>query len=130
MPIPQPEARGYAGNLGSPFVEHAGSSRAALIDLYDASAPRTLSYRELDAACNALARGLVRAGLKPGDRIGILSLNQADFVITLLGAMRAVPRHRFVPAAARRLAYGDHPPRRHRANQETSGRGQDELPQH
>ena len=39
--------------------------------------------------CNAVARGLVRAGLRPGDRIGILSLNRVEFVATLLGAMRA-----------------------------------------
>ena len=89
MTIPCPEARGYAGNLGAPFIEHADTSRAALIDLYHAGAPRVLTYRELDAACNALARGLVRTGLKAGDRIGILSLNHANFVVTLLGAMRA-----------------------------------------
>jgi long-chain acyl-CoA synthetase len=87
--IPCPEARGHAGNLGAPFVEHARSPRAALVDLYDPARPRTLSYRDLDAACNAFARGLARAGLGPGDRIGILSLNHARFVVTLLGAMRA-----------------------------------------
>ena len=87
--MPCPEPRGYAGNLGAPFIEHAQSQRAALIDLSDAAAPCTLSYGALDAACNAFARGLVRAGLKAGERIGIASLNHADFVITLLGAMRA-----------------------------------------
>ena len=48
-----------------------------------------MSFRALDESCDALARGLVRAGLRPGDRIGILSLNRIEFVITLLGAMRA-----------------------------------------
>jgi len=89
MTIPCPEPRGYPGNLGAPFAEHAGLARTALVDLRDAAAPREYGFKELDAACNALARGLERSGLKPGDRIGILSLNRAEFVITLLGAMRA-----------------------------------------
>ena len=72
MTVPRPEPRGYPGNLGSLFVEHAHATRPAIIDLYDPAAPREISYRELDAVCNAAARGLARAGLKPGDRIGIL----------------------------------------------------------
>lgn len=89
MTIPCPEPRGYAGNLGAPFAEHAGLARTALVDLRDASAPREYGFSELDASCNALARGLERSGLKPGDRVGILALNRAEFVITLLGTMRA-----------------------------------------
>jgi long-chain acyl-CoA synthetase len=89
MAIPRPEPRGYPGNLGLLFSGHAESDRAAIIDLRDAKQPRPVSYRELDAGCNAVARGLARAGLGPGDRIGILSLNRAEFAMTLLGAMRA-----------------------------------------
>ncbi len=89
MTIPCPEPRGYPGNLGAPFAEHAGLARTALVDLRDAAAAREYGFSELDHACNALARGLERSGLQPGDRIGILSLNRAEFVITLLGAMRA-----------------------------------------
>ena len=87
--IPCPEPRGYAGNLGLLLTAHAQPERAAIIDLSNATAPRSVSFRALDESCNALARGLVRAGLRPGDRIGILSLNRIEFVITLLGAMRA-----------------------------------------
>ena len=57
MPLTNPpEPRGYPGNLGSLFAAHASSRKAALIDLRDAAAPRALSYRELDAACDAVAR--------------------------------------------------------------------------
>src|SRR5262245_29879620 len=89
MAIARPEPRGYPGNLGLLFAEHAKSDRPAIIELRDSAKPRAVSFRELDAGCNAVARGLARRGLKPGDRIGILSLNRGEFVITLLGAMRA-----------------------------------------
>ena len=87
--IPRPEPRGYAGNLGLLFAEHAHEERTAIVDLHDAQRPHEVSYSELDALCNAVARGLRRRGLGPGDRIAILSLNRHEFVATLLGAMRA-----------------------------------------
>ena len=104
MNVPRPEPRGYPGNLGLLFAEHAQSDRPAIIDLRDPEQPRPVSFRGLDAGCNAVARGLVRAGLKAGDRIGILSLNRVEFVMTLLGAMRAgvvpVPVNVKLPADA------------------------------
>src|SRR5262245_336445 len=89
MSVPGPEPRGYRGNLGLLFAEHATSDRTAITDLRDPERPRHISFRELDTACDACARGLRRSGLKPGDRIGILSTNRIEFVIALLGAMRA-----------------------------------------
>jgi len=89
MTVPAPEPRGYPGNLGAPFAERAESPRTALVDLRDPAAPREHSFRDLDAQANAVARGLERMGLHAGDRIGILSLNRVEFVVTLLGAMRA-----------------------------------------
>src|SRR5262245_43131455 len=89
MTIPRPEPSGYPGNLGTLFAAHATSDRTAIVDLREPARPRPVSFRELDAGCNAVARGLVRAGLKPGERIGILSLNRVEFVVTVLGAMRA-----------------------------------------
>jgi acyl-CoA synthetase (AMP-forming)/AMP-acid ligase II len=89
MTIPCPEPRGYPGNLGRLFDAHASAERPAIVDLYDAARPRPWSFREFDAACDACARGLIRKGLREGDRVGLLSLNRVEFVITLLGAMRA-----------------------------------------
>lgn len=77
------------GNLGQVFEAHADSDRIAVIDLYDAANPREISYRTLTESCNAVARGLRRAGHKVGDRIGILALNRVEFLEVLFGAMRA-----------------------------------------
>ncbi len=87
--IPLPEPRGYPGNLGLLFADHANSTRTAIVDLRDAARPREVSYSALDALSNAVARGFERLGLAPGTRIAILSLNRHEFVATVLGAMRA-----------------------------------------
>jgi acyl-CoA synthetase (AMP-forming)/AMP-acid ligase II len=107
MAIPYPEPRGYPGNLGLLFADHAGEARTAIVDLREPAAPLELSFRELNARCNAFARGLVRAGLKPGDRIGILSLNRMEFVVALLGAMRCatIPVPINIKLAADTVAY-------------------------
>src|SRR6266567_4482833 len=89
MAIPKPESHGYPGNLGLLFAEHAAANLTAIVDLRQPERPRPISFHELDAACDACARGLVRSGLGCGDRAGILSLNRIEFVIALLGAMRA-----------------------------------------
>lgn len=111
MAVPRPEPRGYPGNLGLLFAEHAQSDRAAIVDLRDPEKPRPVSFHELDAACNAVARGLARAGLVPGDRVGIVSLNRVEFVMVLLGAMRAgvvpVPVNVKLPAESVAFVLGD-----------------------
>lgn len=89
MTIPYPETRGYPGNLGLLFAEHAESCRTAVIELTDNEPPRATSFRDLDAVCNACARGLMQSGLQPGDRIAILSPNSVPFIVALFGAMRA-----------------------------------------
>ena len=105
--VPQPEPRGYPGNLGLLFDKHAESDRTAIVELRDPGKPQPVSFRDLDAACNSVARGFARAGVAPAARIGILSLNRAEFVTTLLGAMRAgvVPVPVNVKLAADGVAY-------------------------
>ncbi len=78
-----------SGNLGDVFEAHAASGRTAVVDLRDPGAPRELSFRAFDAACDAVANGLLLAGMEPGDRIGILALNRVEYLETLFGAMRA-----------------------------------------
>ena len=47
------------------------------------------NYRQLDNRANATARGLLALGLKRGDRIGIWSPNNAEWVLTQFATARA-----------------------------------------
>ncbi|MBS0395168.1 MAG: AMP-binding protein [Proteobacteria bacterium] len=47
------------------------------------------TYRELDAAVERVARGLVALGLEPGERIGIWAPNCVEWLLTMFGAARA-----------------------------------------
>src|SRR4051794_29737743 len=48
-----------------------------------------LTYAELDARVNALARGLLGAGLVKGDRVGIWAPNRAEWVLVQFATAKA-----------------------------------------
>lgn len=48
-----------------------------------------LTYAELDARACALARELDTRGVRPGDRVGIVIANRWQFVVAVLGALKA-----------------------------------------
>ncbi len=50
---------------------------------------RKTTFRELDALANQTANALIAAGVKPGDRIGVLAKGSDDFFILWLGAVKA-----------------------------------------
>ena len=58
--------------------------RAALI-----SDRRSLTWAELDARAEGLAAGLLALGLRPGERIGIWSLNNVAWALTQFAAAKA-----------------------------------------
>jgi len=76
-------------NLGRCFDAARAPDKVALIDLRDWDKPVETTYRAFDAECDAVARGLLRKGLKRGDRVGILSLNRRELLAAYFGTMRA-----------------------------------------
>ena len=78
-----------SGNLGDVFAAYRDSRALAVVDLHDGANPGEISFRELNAGCDAVARGLVRAGLGLGDRVAIVALNRVEFLEVMFGAMRA-----------------------------------------
>ena len=48
-----------------------------------------LSYQQLDARANQLARFLIRNGVRPGDRIGLLSDHPSDGYVGMLAVLKA-----------------------------------------
>src|SRR5207253_8667578 len=47
-----------------------------------------VSYRELEDASRRAAAGLLRLGLGPGDRIGLLALNRIEWLVLFFAAVR------------------------------------------
>lgn len=58
---------------------------------------RTWSYAEIDGRANQLARLLIKRGVKPGDRVGLLLNRSADTYVAMLAVMKA--RAAYVPLA-------------------------------
>jgi len=75
-------------NLGD-LIGKAPSAKVAIIDLLNFGSPREVSYGELEELTRSVARGLLRRGVKAGERAAILSENRVEFIAAFLGAMRA-----------------------------------------
>ncbi len=64
-------------NLEATVARHP--DREALVEV---ASGRRWTWRELDADVDALARGLMAAGIQKGDRVGIWSPNCAEWTLT------------------------------------------------
>ncbi len=75
-------------NQGAAIAHDAPDERVALIDL-GTGVERQYTYGDLRRQTGAIARGLLKRGLKRGERVAILSANRAEYLTTFLGIMQA-----------------------------------------
>src|SRR6266508_1428770 len=75
-------------NLGDLIRRDPDLGKIAVIDL-GGEVTREISYGELDAMANGVARALCGRGLARGDRVAILSANRAEYLAAYYGIMRA-----------------------------------------
>lgn len=92
-----------SSNLGAYTGGRCDPTKPAVIGVDADGTERILTHRELDERADAVARGLVRAGLRRGEHAVILSANRPESIACLLGTMRAgmiaTPiNHAFSPA--------------------------------
>ncbi|WP_341249200.1 class I adenylate-forming enzyme family protein [Cupriavidus pauculus] len=76
-------------NLGSVIARDADPAALAIVGIGANGEASTHTFGDIDAAADAVARGLLRRGLAQGDRIALLGVNSVDYVVSLLGIMRA-----------------------------------------
>ena len=79
----------HFSNLGA-LVDHSRDlGKVAIIDLGGETKPREFTFAAIDEMADAVARGLLQRGLERGDRVGILSVNRAEYLAAYYGIMRA-----------------------------------------
>jgi long-chain acyl-CoA synthetase len=76
-------------NLGDLIQRDRDLAKIAVVDLGGEQAPREISFAELDAMANGVARALTARGLARGDRVAILSANRSENLAAYFGIMRA-----------------------------------------
>jgi long-chain acyl-CoA synthetase len=75
-------------NLGDVLRLPRHGQRTTLVDLREETQVREFSALEFDALCIAVARGLLRRGVRRGARVGILAENRLEFIAAYFGIMR------------------------------------------
>ncbi|MDH3600917.1 MAG: acyl--CoA ligase [Candidatus Tectomicrobia bacterium] len=76
-------------NLGDLVNREVPPEAVAVIDCLHEDTPRIYSHGAIDAAANAVARGLIARGYQRGDRIAIIAANRVDYLTAYFGTMRA-----------------------------------------
>jgi amino acid adenylation domain-containing protein len=77
------------------YLEHQARVRPDAVAIVDIDGS-SLTYREVDQQANCLATFLMRHGVGPGDRVGLIAPKQARVVVAMFGIMKA--RAAYVPA--------------------------------
>ncbi len=76
-------------NLGALLSRMPDAGRVTLIEYRVGAPPKLWPAGELDGYASAVARALLRRGVKRGDSIAVIAANSAAFVALYFGAMRA-----------------------------------------
>lgn len=76
-------------NLGAFAPELQNSDRLAFITPLDDTQQQEITFRQLHARADAVGLGLLQYGWPQGSRVAILARNSINYVISLLGIMRA-----------------------------------------
>ena len=78
-----------ASSLGDLVDRAADPAKVAIVDVSEGAQPRDVTYGELTATIDAVARGVLARGLRAGDRVAILAANSSDYLAAYFGVMRA-----------------------------------------
>jgi len=85
---PAPDIRIPNASLTEHILEHV-AARASKPAVIDGITGQTITYAELDDMSARAAAELIRAGLRPGDVVALISLNQPLYVVACYAIMRA-----------------------------------------
>ncbi len=85
--LPAPVVPAAAGR--SLVEAFAGSVREHGASVAVSAGGGSLSYAELDAASDAVAAGLVAAGVRPGDLVGLATARSVNLVASIVGVLKA-----------------------------------------
>lgn len=80
---------GASTNLGRIIDRRADRRTIAFVGQDALQNATEYQFGEIDDKADALAAALVTQGHRPGSRIALLAVNSVDYIITLLGIMRA-----------------------------------------
>ena len=100
-----------SGNLADILELRPGGCDPLVVEVAPDGRERAVSTREFRDLVDAVARGLLKAGLRRGQSIGILAENGADYLAAYMGIMRAglvaVPVSHKLPAEVIRHILAD-----------------------
>ena len=76
-------------SVGQMLLATADRHAGIALQYWQDGLPAYISYPELGAISNEIARGLISLGIQPGDRVAVLGLTSADWTLADCGALCA-----------------------------------------